>query len=89
MNRFLSYLGSCGVQPPIASWGTLIAEGVGQINSVRIYWWLIIFPAGILVIHTAAALNFVGDGLRDAWDIKMRLKIGWRWDCERRVDTRH
>jgi peptide/nickel transport system permease protein/oligopeptide transport system permease protein len=37
---FLSYLG-LGVQPPMASWGTLIAEGVSQINSIRIYWWLI------------------------------------------------
>ena len=65
---FLSYLGM-GVEPPMASWGTLIAEGVGQINPVRIYWWLIIFPAGILVM-TLLALNFIGDGLRDAWDIK-------------------
>ena len=67
---FLSYLG-LGIQPPMASWGTLIAEGVGQINAVRIYWWLIIFPGGILVT-TLLALNFVGDGLRDAWDIKNR-----------------
>lgn len=67
---FLSYLG-LGVQPPMASWGTLIAEGVGQINSVRIYWWLVIFPGGVLVT-TLMALNFLGDGLRDAWDIKNR-----------------
>jgi oligopeptide transport system permease protein len=67
---FLSYLG-LGVEPPMASWGTLIAEGVGQINAVRIYWWLIIFPASILVA-TLLALNFLGDGLRDAWDIKDR-----------------
>ncbi|HTR42936.1 MAG TPA: ABC transporter permease [Pseudomonadales bacterium] len=67
---FLSYLG-LGVQPPMASWGTLIAEGVGQINAVRVYWWLIIFPGGILVT-TLLALNFLGDGLRDAWDIKNR-----------------
>jgi oligopeptide transport system permease protein len=67
---FLSYLG-LGIQPPMASWGTLIAEGVGQINAVRIYWWLIMFPGGILVT-TLLALNFVGDGLRDAWDIKNR-----------------
>jgi oligopeptide transport system permease protein len=65
---FLSYLG-LGVQPPMASWGTLIAEGVGQINAVRIYWWLIVFPGGILVA-TLLALNFLGDGLRDAWDVK-------------------
>lgn len=65
---FLSYLG-LGVQPPMASWGTLIAEGVEQINPIRIYWWLIVFPGGILVT-TLLALNFLGDGLRDAWDIK-------------------
>jgi peptide/nickel transport system permease protein/oligopeptide transport system permease protein len=65
---FLSFLG-LGVEPPMASWGTLIAEGVGQINPIRIYWWLIIFPGGVLVT-TLLALNFLGDGLRDAWDVK-------------------
>ena len=65
---FLSFLG-LGVQPPMASWGTLIAEGVSQINPVRIYWWLILFPGGVLVT-TLLALNFLGDGLRDAWDVK-------------------
>ncbi len=67
---FLSYLG-LGVQPPMASWGTLMAEGVQQINPIRIYWWLIVFPGGVLVT-TLLALNFVGDGLRDAWDIKAK-----------------
>jgi ABC-type dipeptide/oligopeptide/nickel transport system permease subunit len=67
---FLSYLG-LGVQPPMASWGTLIAEGVSQINPIRIYWWLIAFPGGVLVA-TLLALNFLGDGLRDAWDVKSK-----------------
>jgi peptide/nickel transport system permease protein/oligopeptide transport system permease protein len=67
---FLSYLG-LGVQPPMASWGTLIAEGVSQINPIRIYWWLIAFPGGVLVT-TLLALNFLGDGLRDAWDVKSK-----------------
>jgi len=67
---FLSYLG-LGVQPPMASWGTLIAEGVSQINPIRVYWWLIAFPGGVLVA-TLLALNFLGDGLRDAWDVKGR-----------------
>jgi len=67
---FLSFLG-LGVQPPMASWGTLLAEGVGQINPIRVYWWLIMFPAGVLV-STLLALNFLGDGLRDAWDVKGR-----------------
>jgi|SRR5882724_5033628 len=67
---FLSYLG-LGVQPPMASWGTLISEGVSQINPIRIYWWLIIFSGGVLV-STLLALNFLGDGLRDAWDVKSK-----------------
>ncbi|HVU27410.1 MAG TPA: ABC transporter permease [Verrucomicrobiae bacterium] len=65
---FLSYLG-LGVQAPMASWGTLISDGVSNINPIRIYWWLIVFPGGILVA-TLLALNFLGDGLRDAWDVK-------------------
>lgn len=67
---FLSFLG-LGIQPPMASWGTLIAEGVGQINPIRIYWWLIAFPGSVLVT-TLLALNFLGDGLRDAWDVKSK-----------------
>src|SRR5882724_10376298 len=65
---FLSYLG-LGIQPPMASWGSLIAEGADQMNPIRIYWWLIACPGGLLVI-TLLALNFLGDGLRDAWDVR-------------------
>ncbi len=65
---FLSFLG-LGIQPPMASWGSLLAEGVNQINPIRIYWWLIGFPGGVLV-SALLALNFVGDGLRDAWDVR-------------------
>ena len=65
---FLSFLG-LGIQPPMASWGTLVAEGSQQINPIRIYWWLIVFPGGVLVT-TLLALNFLGDGLRDAWDVR-------------------
>ena len=67
---FLSYLG-LGIQPPMASWGSLVAEGAGQLNPIRIYWWLIVFPASLLVV-TLLALNFLGDGLRDAFDPKGR-----------------
>lgn len=62
---FLSYLG-LGIQPPMASWGSLIAEGADQINPIRVYWWLIIFP-GAFLITTLLALSFLGDGLRDVW----------------------
>lgn len=65
---FLSYLG-LGIQPPQASLGSLIAEGASQINPVHIYWWVILFPAGLLT-SILLALTFVGDGLRDAFDPK-------------------
>ena len=38
-------------------------------NPIRIYWWLIACPGGLLVI-TLLGLNFLGDGLRDAWDVR-------------------
>ncbi len=63
---FLSYLG-LGIQPPMASWGSLIAEGASQLNPIRIYWWLIVFP-GVALVAALLALNFLGDGLRDAFD---------------------
>jgi peptide/nickel transport system permease protein/oligopeptide transport system permease protein len=65
---FLSYLG-LGIQPPMASWGSLIAEGADQINPIRIYWWLIAFP-GAFLVTTLLALSFLGDGLRDAWELR-------------------
>jgi peptide/nickel transport system permease protein/oligopeptide transport system permease protein len=63
---FLSYLG-LGIQPPMASWGSLIAEGASQLNPIRVYWWLIVFP-GAALVSALLALNFLGDGLRDAFD---------------------
>jgi oligopeptide transport system permease protein len=63
---FLSYLG-LGIQPPMASWGSLVAEGASQLNPVQTYWWLIVFP-GSMLVATLLAFNFVGDGLRDAFD---------------------
>jgi peptide/nickel transport system permease protein/oligopeptide transport system permease protein len=65
---FLSFLG-LGIQPPMASWGSLIAEGAEQMNPIRIYWWLIVFP-GAWLVTTLLALNFIGDGLRDAWKVR-------------------
>ncbi len=57
--------------PPMASWGSRISEAVFQINPIGINWWLIVFPGGALSA-TLVALNFVGDGLRDAWNVKVR-----------------
>jgi oligopeptide transport system permease protein len=67
---FLSFLG-LGVEPPNVSWGLLANEGIKVITPVRIYWWLIVYPAAALGT-TLYALNFLGDGLRDALDPKLR-----------------
>jgi peptide/nickel transport system permease protein/oligopeptide transport system permease protein len=63
---FLSFLG-LGVQAPKASWGTLISEAAQLINPIHSYWWMLVFP-GALMALTLLALNFLGDGLRDALD---------------------
>jgi peptide/nickel transport system permease protein/oligopeptide transport system permease protein len=63
---FLSFLG-LGVQAPAASWGSLISDSAGLINPLKIYWWLLLFPAGLMAC-TLLALNFLGDGLRDYFD---------------------
>jgi oligopeptide transport system permease protein len=67
---FLSFLG-LGVQPPNASWGLLAAEGASAITAVHTAWWLILFP-GLALAVTLFALNFLGDGLRDALDPRLR-----------------
>jgi oligopeptide transport system permease protein len=64
---FLSFLG-LGVQPPNASLGWLINEGA---NQMLVYWWTLVFP-GVLLAVLLFALNFVGDGLRDAIDPRMK-----------------
>ena len=63
---FLSFLG-LGIQPPQASWGSLLAEGAQSINPLKIYWWLLLFPAATMSA-TLLALNYLGDRLRDTLD---------------------
>ena len=63
LEAFLSFLG-LGIQPPQSSWGLLINYGV---ETMEEYPWLLIFP-GVTLSLTLFALNFLGDGLRDALD---------------------
>jgi len=65
---FLSFLG-VGVQPPQATWGSLAADGVRMLNPIEFDWWLVVFPCAALSL-TLLALNLVGDGLRDAFDVR-------------------
>lgn len=64
----LSFLGF-GVQPPTPSWGEMLKQSFGLVNSG--VWWLVIFP-GFAVFITVTAFNLVGDGLRDAMDPRLR-----------------
>lgn len=63
---FLSFLG-IGVAQPIPTWGSLAAAGVAAINTVVSFWWMLLYPC-LFLGTTLLALNFVGDGLRDAFD---------------------
>jgi peptide/nickel transport system permease protein len=63
----LSFLGF-GIQPPNAALGKLVAEGQGEGFEL---WWLVTFP-GLVIVLIALCVNFVGDGLRDAFDPTQR-----------------
>ena len=67
---FLSFLG-LGIEPPKVSWGLLAVDGTDAINPIRIYWWLVVWPAAAMA-SVLLALNVLGDGLRDALDPKLR-----------------
>lgn len=67
LESFLSFIG-LGVQEPMTSWGVLISEGVSNMESAP---WMLWLPA-ILLGVTLLCLNFLGDGLRDAFDPKDR-----------------
>jgi len=65
LEAFLSFLG-LGVQPPMSSWGVLIKDGAEKMEE---YPWLLEFPAALFSL-TLFSLNFLGDGLRDALDVR-------------------
>jgi oligopeptide transport system permease protein len=65
LEAFLSFLG-LGVQAPMSSWGVLIEDGAEKMEE---FWWLLVFP-GTLFSLTLFSLNFLGDGLRDALDVR-------------------
>ncbi len=67
LESFLSFLG-LGIQEPMTSWGVLISEGARNLQGAP---WMLIFPS-IFLTSTLFALNFIGDGLRDALDPKDR-----------------
>ncbi len=63
----LSFLG-LGIQPPTASWGNMLANASDNLQTA---WWAAVFP-GLCILVTVLAINYIGDGLRDALDPNMR-----------------
>jgi oligopeptide transport system permease protein len=68
----LSFLG-LGVEPPDVSWGLLAHDGFKSLTPIWMGWWLVVFP-GLALASTLFALNFLGDGLRDALDPRLKNK---------------
>jgi peptide/nickel transport system permease protein len=66
----LSYLGF-SLPPPAATWGGMLENGVNFLYDG--YWWEI-YPAGALIVLTVVAFNFIGDGLRDAMDVRLQRR---------------
>ena len=64
----LSFLG-LGIPPPAANWGGMLSDGLTYIYDG--YWWLI-YPAGIAIVLTVVAFNFVGDALREALEVRLQ-----------------
>jgi peptide/nickel transport system permease protein len=66
----LSYLGF-SLPPPTATWGGMLENGVNFLYDG--YWWEI-YPAGIMIVLTVVAFNFIGDGLRDSLDVRLQRR---------------
>ncbi|RCG20050.1 ABC transporter permease [Streptomyces diacarni] len=65
---YLSFLG-LSIPPPAADWGSMLSSGITYTQVG--YWWLI-FPPGLAIVLVVAAFNFIGDGLRDAFDVRLQ-----------------
>ena len=66
----LSYLG-LGIRPPQTDWGGMLNSGINSVYDG--YWWQI-FPAGIAIILVVVAINFIGDALRDAFEVRLQRR---------------
>jgi peptide/nickel transport system permease protein len=67
---YLSFLG-LGIPPPAANWGAMLSQGVNYVFAG--YWWEI-WPAGLCIVALVVAFNFIGDGLRDAVEVRLQQR---------------
>jgi peptide/nickel transport system permease protein len=66
----LSFLG-LGIPPPSANWGGMLSNGLNY--SYAGYWWLV-YPPGVAIVITVVCFNFIGDALRDAFEVRLRRR---------------
>jgi peptide/nickel transport system permease protein len=66
----LGFLGF-GLQPPATDWGSMLSNGLNFVNSG--YWWLI-YPPGLAIVIVVVSFNFVGDSLRDAFEVRLQRR---------------
>jgi peptide/nickel transport system permease protein len=66
----LSFLG-LGIPPPAANWGDMLSSGISYTYAG--YWWLI-YPPGLAVVLVVIAFNFLGDALRDSFDVRLQKR---------------
>ena len=66
----LGFIG-LGIEPPETDWGTMLSKGVtwAQLG----YWWLIL-PVGLLIVLVVISLNYIGDALRDAFEVRLQKR---------------
>ncbi len=66
----VNYLG-LGIAPPATNWGAMLSDGTTYIAEG---WWWLIYPAGIAIVLTVVAFNFIGDALRDALEVRLQKR---------------
>jgi peptide/nickel transport system permease protein len=66
----LSFLGF-GLPPPAATWGGMLSNGTNYLFDG--YWWEV-YPAGVMIVVTVIAFNFIGDALRDAVEVRLQRR---------------
>jgi peptide/nickel transport system permease protein len=66
----LSYLG-LGIQSPDTDWGGMLNSGINNIYND--YWWQV-YPAGLCIVLVVISFNFIGDALRDAFEVRLQRR---------------
>ena len=66
----INYLG-LGIAPPATNWGAMLSDGTTYIANG---WWWLIYPAGLAIVLTVVAFNFIGDALRDALEVRLQKR---------------